>query len=450
MNKLDLFKMSITNLFRRKTRTILTVLGVVIGTSSIIIMLSLGVAMDQNFKEQLSQMGSLNIIEVHEGYEGYNPGPVSPSKDGEVRLDDQAVARFESIPGVEAVMPEKTAYVRIAAGKLVGDIPVTGIRPELLPAFDFEVEEGRLLQAADKEAIIFGKQVAYNFFNPRLHQREFNYGPDPSAPPQVNLINNNLLLTSDMTYGERRRTNPDDKHKPPRPYPVKGVGILKESNSEKDYRAYMNMSYLGEISTENINNQADDRERRRRMNENGYETIKIKVPDIHQVQTVQEQVKSMGYQTHSLTDILESMKKTSRTIQAILGGIGAVSLLVAAIGITNTMIMSIYERTREIGIIKVLGADIADIKRIFLLEAGLIGFGGGLLGLAISYLVSLGLNQAAAHFMGGMGPPGQISVISPVLALSAVAFATLVGIISGYSPARRAMNLSALDAIRNE
>ena len=160
----------------------------------------------------------------------------------------------------------------------------------------------------------------------------------------------------------------------------------------------------------------------------------------------------MGFQSYSLLDMLNTMKKTSRTLQAILGGIGAVSLLVAAIGITNTMVMSIYERTREIGVMKVLGADLKDIGTMFLLEAGLIGLGGGALGVAFSYVVSFLLNHLTAGFMGGMmgGAPGQISIITPMLALSAMLFATMIGLAAGYLPARRAMHLSALDAIRAE
>ena len=186
--------------------------------------------------------------------------------------------------------------------------------------------------------------------------------------------------------------------------------------------------------------------------QNGYEQVKVKVEDLELVEAVQEQIKNMGFQSHSLLDMLNTMKKTSRTLQAILGGIGAVSLLVAAIGITNTMVMSIYERTKEIGVMKVLGADLKDIGTMFLFEAGLIGLAGGGLGVAFSYLVSLLLNRLSAGFMGGMmgGAPGQISIITPVLAVSALVFSTMIGLIAGYLPARRAMHLSALDALRAE
>ncbi len=455
MNSKDLFLMSFKNLLQRKTRTILTVLGVVIGTSSIVIMLSLGIAMDSSFKEDLAQMGSLNIIEVHPGYNGSG---MRNKKGPEVKLDDKAVTTFEKIPGVVAVMPLKNANLKMGAGKMVAHLQIMGVRPQDLKEFDFEVEEGRLLQSSDKEAIIFGAQVPYNFRNPRLKnsggggmiiERGINMRPginQPRPKAQVDLLKNKLIITSDMEYGEKRTATRDAKTTPPKQYEIKGLGILKESRNEKDYQAYMNISQLNQILKEDTNSKS----RKEPDEDKQYNNIKVKVKDIENVEGVQKQIKGMGYQTFSLTDMLDSMKKTSRTIQAILAGIGAISLLVAAIGITNTMVMSIYERTREIGIIKVLGANIRDIKKLFLIEAGLIGLGGGLIGLVLSYAVSLILNKVGMQLMGDMGVSRSISIISPELAIGAVVFSSLVGLVSGYAPARRAMKLSALDAIRGE
>mgnify|MGYP002346652512 FL=1 len=431
--------MSLNSLWRRKTRTVLTILGVVIGTASIVIMLSLSTGMEQSFKEQISRMGSLTTIDV---YPGAAPDSGRPS---DIKLNDEAIASFSQIPGVESVMGLKQAYMRIVSGKMVADAPIIGVDPEKLAAFDYKISEGRLLLPPDKDAIIFGKNIAYDFRNPRINM---NYsGPDGNSPPPVDLITSKLLLTADMQHGERVKNNPDDDYKPPRPHEVRGVGILEESGNEKDYQALMNISSLRKIMEED--NKVLNRESRSRRSdeENQYDNIKIKVTDMEGVKEVQKQIQSLGYQASSLTDALEGMKKTSRTVQAILGGIGAVSLLVAAIGIANTMVMSIYERTRDIGIIKVLGADIADIRRLFLLEASLIGLGGGILGLLLSLGGSWILNKVAGGFMGGAG---KISIIDPQLALGAIIFATFIGLVSGYAPARRAMNLSALEAIRNE
>jgi putative ABC transport system permease protein len=216
----------------------------------------------------------------------------------------------------------------------------------------------------------------------------------------------------------------------------------------------MNIDELKKIIQDNARNQnGNDAASRQALQEQlKYQRAKVKVKDIKYVQGVQDAINEMGFQTHSLNDILKSMQEQSRTIQLILGGIGAISLLVAALGITNTMIMSIYERTREIGIMKVIGAALRDIKRLFLFEAGMIGFLGGLLGIGISFLLSFLLNtlSGSAGYYMGMGGEVKISVIPLWLVFAVIALSTLVGLVSGYYPARRAMKLSALEAIKTE
>ena len=144
-----------------------------------------------------------------------------------------------------------------------------------------------------------------------------------------------------------------------------------------------------------------------------------------------------------------------RQQQMIFGGLGAISLFVAALGITNTMIMSIYERTREIGVMKVLGCVVGNIRTMFLMEAGTIGFIGGVIGLGISYLISFLINSfgggasGSVYDIGGMGI-GGVSLIPGWLALGALGFATMGGLVSGVSPANRAGKISALAALRQE
>ena len=136
-------------------------------------------------------------------------------------------------------------------------------------------------------------------------------------------------------------------------------------------------------------------------------------------------------------------------IQAVLGGIGAVSLFVAAIGIANTMMMSIYERTKEIGVLKVLGCSMGDIRSMFLIEAGFIGFMGGIMGMILSYGISWIVNQFLGGALMGM-EGGNISRIPPWLAGMSIVFAIIIGMLAGLFPAIRAMKLSPLAAIRNE
>ena len=158
------------------------------------------------------------------------------------------------------------------------------------------------------------------------------------------------------------------------------------------------------------------------------------------------------------------MEKNARQVQLMLGGLGAISLFVAAIGITNTMIMSISERTREIGIMKALGCYLRDIRMLFLMEAGAIGLMGGVAGLIFSFIISMVINLFAMGALGGGGITGEIllqslvggegvtriSAISPGLMLFAIVFSIFVGLVSGYYPANKAVKIPALEAIRRE
>ena len=177
-----------------------------------------------------------------------------------------------------------------------------------------------------------------------------------------------------------------------------------------------------------------------------YTQAQVKVDDIHAVDETAAMIRQMGFQADTNVEYLESAKGQLKIIQAVLGGIGAVSLLVAAIGIANTMMMSIYERTKEIGVIKVLGCSLRNIKEMFLMEAAFIGLLGGAIGSILSYIISTVIISSSK----AMGIEGEISYIPLWLIMAAVVFAVFVGMAAGYFPALRAMRLSPLAAIRND
>ncbi|MGE5613876.1 MAG: ABC transporter permease [Bacillota bacterium] len=464
MSKIDLIRIAFRNFMRRKVRSVLTILGVIIGTASIVVMLSLGIGMNESFKRQLERMGSLNVIDVNRYY--FQEDGMGGGISRETVLDDKAVAKIAAIEGVEAVSPYLRTGLKLVSGKYTMYANVVGIDPKTLEAFDFKVADGRLLTEEDTTALLFGSNTPYDFYNPRVNTvrygkpmfiggGRFREGSVERPEPDVDVLNDKLIMTFDMSYGERKSAGMGGQtgNKPPKLYKVKGVGILEESQDEKSFSIFMNIEYLKKIMKENERQQGAGGARSgNSRQQEGYDQVKVKVKDMKDVQRVQEQIKEMGFGAYSLIDILESMQETSATLQAVLGGIGAISLFVAALGITNTMIMSIYERTREIGVMKVLGCMLGDIRNLFLFEAGLIGFIGGLLGLGFSYGASAVLNRFAGGgiFGGGYGGDSVISVIPLWLAMLSLCFATLVGIISGFMPARRAMKLSALEAIRTE
>ncbi|HHW49517.1 MAG TPA: ABC transporter permease, partial [Clostridiaceae bacterium] len=159
MNSLDLIRMGFRNLFRRKVRTFLTILGVIVGTASIVVMLSLGIGMNESFERQIKQMGSLNIITVNRYYwpEGGSGKIIQPITS---TLDDKTVLSFSKIEGVEAVTPVMEIYPKFVSGKYVGNASLVGVDIRTLEAFDFKVAQGTLPQEGDPEAVVFGCNVA--------------------------------------------------------------------------------------------------------------------------------------------------------------------------------------------------------------------------------------------------------------------------------------------------
>ncbi len=221
--------------------------------------------------------------------------------------------------------------------------------------------------------------------------------------------------------------------------------------SEKDSTVYIDMETAKKLKKEEQKAQQsmDGAPVAKKATKFSYDQIRVFTKSLDHTIKVTNEIKKMGYEAWSSAEWITEYRKSTDMIQLVLLGIGSVSLLVAAIGITNTMIMSIYERTREIGIMKVIGCKLKDIKSMFLYEAAFIGLFGGAVGLVLSYGGSMLLNMVGGKGGGMMGGgPTKLSVIPPWLAILAVLFAILVALISGFLPARRAMQLSALEAMK--
>lgn len=453
MNSIDIIRMTLKNLLRRKTRTLLTVMGVVIGTASIVIMISIGIGMSEGFKQEVSRMGSLNTINVRSAESGYygmyeaEAGRGGSEKKRE--LDDAAVGDFARISGVESVIPFIETHGKIKVGKYIGYVQLQGVEPVYMDKLGLKLSEGRIPNSEEKTSVVFGFGVKDNLYNPKAMGR-YGWG---GSRPDINLLEERITFSLDMAYGEDYIQNDQSNQKKPKSYKINGVGMLAEGNYEYYNSLFMDITELKKIIKDFNKGKSQNDNSSDYRNIKGYSKIIVKVKDIKDVQRIQAQIKDMGFFADSLTDILESMQKTSSSIRIVLGAIGAVSLLVASIGITNTMVMSIYERTREIGVMKVIGSSLDDIRKLFLCEAAAIGLLGGILGLLLSYGVSYALNTAGFALMGFFGPSGEgtkTSIIPLWLAGGAMLFTTAIGLVSGFYPARRAMNLSALEAIRKE
>ena len=162
MNNNDLLSMAFRNLKRRKVRSLLSIVGVVIGTTSIVVMLSLGIGLNEGNKKQVEKYENLHIIQV------MNPGGVNRQTGEKIVLDDAALRNILAIPGATAATPVLEQSLRIVSGKYVADATVIGIRSSTMEAFNYKVKEGgRTLRARDKNAMVFGEDVLYEFYNPK-------------------------------------------------------------------------------------------------------------------------------------------------------------------------------------------------------------------------------------------------------------------------------------------
>ena len=447
----DLLIMSINNLRRRKFRTVLTVLGVVIGTASIVVMVSLGIGLNELTTEQIASYGSLTTIEVYSDarWGGYDSsGTTEPDY-----INDDVIDKLNRLPHVKGVSPVLSVYVLVRQGAYEANVNIMGVSEDLLR--EIPIGEGELPTAKDKELrMVVGNQVITRFNNYKTGEGYW----DTMELPDVDFMGKPLYVIFDMdAYWSSQGTQEGGNAvKPPKKYMVDTAALVEGSVEEWNnysYNIYVEIGLL-EAQLRRIFKKRPIPDQP--TNKKGkalpylvYDSAQVFVEDMEYVTQVQEMISDMGYQAQSNMEWLEQSRQQSQMVQAVLGGIGAVSLFVAAIGIANTMMMSIYERTKEIGVMKVLGCDMGNIRDMFLLESGFIGFMGGVVGIVLSLIISTVINQ----FAGGealTGMAGDLSRIPLWLNMAALAFAVFVGMAAGFIPATRAMKLSPLAAIRND
>jgi len=443
MRFFDLLRMSINNLRRRKLRTGLTVLGVVIGTASIVVMVSLGIGLKENTMEQYASFGSLTKIEVYTNYNSNSDNPEDSF------ITDKTMDRLSAIPHVKAVSPCLDTYITMKQGVYEGSTRLMGLSQDALA--EIEVGEGTLPSSkAGTMELLIGNMVARDFYNTKTGKGFW----ETNEMPDVDLYNKPFFVFF-QSSGEG-----DSAQKK---YILPVSGMVKEEKDENGNSMYGEYSYgiytdvelmkaqLKQIYKKNPIPGQPTNKKGKPYNYFVYDNAYVYVDDMENVMEVQTAITDMGYQAYSSMQWLEQAQGQMDMIQAVLGGIGAVSLFVAAIGIANTMMMSIYERTKEIGVLKVLGCALGDIRSMFLMEAGFIGFMGGTAGLALSYGVSSLVNKfLGAGLLGMGGGSSNISRIPLWLSGAAVGFAIVIGMLAGLFPALRAMKLSPLAAIRNE
>lgn len=398
--------LALEGLKANKLRSILTMLGIIIGVGAVIAMVSMGLGVQQKVKDSLAGLGS-NLLIV-------SPGANSPS--GGVRLaagsnitltnqDAKAIAR--EISGVSAVAPAVGQPCRLVYGRENWKTNVQGTTPEYMSIRNVTLASGKFFDSSDENSrarvAVLGQTVATNLFgnvNPVGKTVRID-----SAPFRVIGV---LASKGQSSMGQDQ----DDT-----------VIIPLTTAQER----LMGITYLNSISIQVENDKILDK-------------VQAGITNLLRTRHHLTSNADNDFTVRNMTAIMTTMQETTGTITLFLGAVAAISLVVGGIGIMNIMLVSVTERTREIGIRKALGATYRNILSQFLIEAIVISVTGGLLG------ILLGVGGARAISLVA----GWNSVISPLAALAAFSVSVMIGLFFGIYPARKAARLDPIEALRYE
>jgi len=451
----DLLHLVISNLGRMKARVAMTAIGVVIGTAAVIVLVSLAAGLQRSAAEDLGSIGELTEITVFPGSFLTSFGAPPDQAGEEAVLNDRALAELRDLPGVVAVTPRESLMGggTLRLNRLLGWAQIVGIDPTQVEHLDFALTSGT--DRLGRWQALVGARVAEGFYDPRTGRSVAEpsrggivvvnpprTGRPVAEPPDLQGQGLQLVLSR---MG-------DDGRPVERVVRLRVTGVLEESGGQEDYTLYLALNDVLELNGWFAG-------QRLNPGREGYSQALIKVATPEQVLAVEQEILSRGFFAYSARSMLQQMNIFFLVIQGVFGGIGAIALIVAAFGIANTMTMAIYERTREIGLMKAVGATNRDVMSIFLAEAGSIGLlggiGGVLLGVGLGKLIDLiaGTYLAAQAVQSGAVPSDVvISIIhTPLwLPIFALLFAAGVGVVSGIYPAVRAASLSPIAALKYE
>lgn len=387
-----LLRMALANIRAKKFRNNLTMLGVAIGISSIFLLLSFGLGLQNLVQKEIIGTDSVRVINV-----------TSVNSDV-LKLDSQTVDRMSNIDGVERIGRQNTAAADFQLGSAKADSVVYGIDKEYLLLNNFTIVAGDKIQPDRLDELMVSDSLL----------KTLGYDDSSSA------IGRTVSLTLRLDEGEKVLDTP-----------LRIVGVVKAETGSAMY-----------VSQELY----------RQLGEDNLKQLKVVSTDDTRVAAIRQQIETMGFQTSSPLDTIDQVNRFFKFFNILLVGFGGIGMLIAIIGMLNTLTVALLERTKEVGLMIALGARRRDMRRLFITESLLLTMIGGVIGIVLSLLAELIINIVANQAASSRGVDESFSLFAvPVwLVAATLLFMCLVGYAVSLLPARRAGRIAPVDALRRE
>jgi putative ABC transport system permease protein len=433
MKTRDLIGLILQNLNRLRFRAAFSAVGVIIGTTAVVVLIALGMGLYQSSMQSMSDsFGSMNEITVVPGALVSALGGASAFSGSDEKIDPDFLEEMRRRPDVAAVTPRLAVQAStVMLRQLNLFVTPMGVDPAAIRGLGWKTQAGAL--SLGRGLALLGSKTLDSFVDPRKRE-SVSYRPE-------DLIGQSLTLTVARTDDAGKRRTHSIR--------LRIAGVLEERGGQDDYMLFLPLADA-EALTQWISGRTINRARE------GYDQASIVPRTSADTITIEGELLGRGFYAMSAKTMLQAVNVLFLMIQAVLGGVGGIALLVAGVGIANTLTMAIYERTREIGLMKAVGASNRAVMVIFLGEAGAIGFlggvGGALIGLLLSGAANLlyGVYLQSRGAAAAAGASASITAVPLWLPLAAVLFATVIGVLSGLYPAQRAARLEPVVALKYE
>lgn len=394
MKLIDLFRLSFRNFKTQKSRSILTVLGIGVGIGAILFLVAMGHGLQGALIQKITTSEALLTLDV------------SVAPESVLKITKQTIDEVSKIQVVKEVSPAVDITSQITYQGITADTTAHFIDSNFFRLSGIQLDSGTEFQSDYAKEIVISSAIA-TLLNLPQDEKILDYSLDISS----------FIAVDDFTIEELKLTN------------FKIIGVVDDE--------FVSYIYL---PIHHLENQYEITE---------YSNFKVMVDDAKNLEQAREKIMEHGLTVAALSDIVDQANKVFRIMQIILGIFGVISLVVAAIGMFNTMTIALLERTQEIGIMKTIGASNIDIWGLFLFESMIIGLLGGISGVAIGFLGGTGVNMLLNFIAQRLGGEAISLFAYPIwFVLTIVIFSMVIGAVTGFYPSKRAANLNALDALR--